>query len=121
MAIETIIATGVFDKDIKTLRRKHTPLKPLWDAVDAITTEDRDLLDGRYHDHALTGQWAGFRELHVKGDWLLVYHIDGGGLTLVLTRTSTHGVLYSARTGRADIAAYRRDPGHSLHQGKDTR
>lgn len=51
MAIETIIATGVFDKDIKTLRRKHTPLKPLWDAVDAITTEDRDLLNGRYHDH----------------------------------------------------------------------
>lgn len=29
----------------------------------------------------------------MKGDWLLVYRIDGGGLTLVLTRTSTHGVL----------------------------
>lgn len=114
MAIEEIIATRVFDRDVKTLRRKHTSLTPLWDAVDAIVAGDGDLLSGKYRDHALTGQWVGFRELHVRGDWLLAYRIDGGGLTLVLTRTSTHDVLYSARTASRDIDAYRRDEGHVI-------
>lgn len=116
MAIEEIIATHVFDKDIKTLRKKHTPLAPLWDAVDAIVADDRNLLSGRYRDHALTGQWRGFRELHIKGDWLLIYRIDGDGLTLVLTRTSTHDVLYSARTTGNDIDSYRRDVGQPIRK-----
>lgn len=116
MAIEHIIATTAFDKDLKTLRKKHTPLAPLWDAVDTIVAGDKDLLSSKYKDHPLTGQWAGFRELHIKGDWLLVYRIDSNGLTLVLTRTSTHDVLYSARTAGRDIDTYRQNEGHPINR-----
>lgn len=116
MVIKNIIATIVFDKDLKTLRKKHTPLTPLWDAVDAIVTENTDLLSSKYKDHALTGQWVGFRELHIKGDWLLIYRIDSNGLTLVLTRTNTHDVLYSARTTSKTINTYRKAIGHTINK-----
>ncbi|GMA47129.1 type II toxin-antitoxin system YafQ family toxin [Tetragenococcus muriaticus] len=46
-----------------------------------------------YKDHALTGKWQGFRELHIEKDWLLIYRIDSNKLTLTLTRTGKHDEL----------------------------
>lgn len=43
---------------------------------------------------AVKGEWAGFRELHIEGDWLLIYRIDHGELCLVLTRTGSHDALF---------------------------
>ena len=39
-------------------------------------------------DHPLKGEWAGFRECHVGGDFLLIYEIcdEGKGGTVVLPR-----------------------------------
>ena len=82
--------------------------------IEAIVEGNHDLLVSRYRDHALTGDWAGYRELHVTGDWLLVYFIDDGGLVLVLTRTATHDELYSARSPRKIIRTYRRAPRRRL-------
>ena len=45
-------------------------------------------------DHALSGNWAGYRECHVQPDWLLVYHLEQNLLVLVLTRTGTHSDLF---------------------------
>ena len=39
-------------------------------------------------DHALKGEWKGFQECHIEGDWLLVYRIESG--TLILFRTGKH-------------------------------
>lgn len=36
----------------------------------------------------------GGRELHIEGDWLLIYRIDHGELCLVLTRTGSHDALF---------------------------
>lgn len=55
--------------------------------------ENHDLLRSRFRDHALKGEWEGFRELHVEGDWLLIYRIDRDILQLVLTRTGSHDTL----------------------------
>ena len=30
-------------------------------------------LDIRYRDHDLSGNWAGYRECHIKPDFLLIY------------------------------------------------
>lgn len=76
-------------------------------AIQAIIDGDVDLLRTRYRDHALTGQWAGFRELHIDADWLLVYFIDGDRLVLVLTRTGSHDDLYSAKTPKTLIYGYK--------------
>jgi mRNA interferase YafQ len=45
--------------------------------VIAMLAADHPLPD-KYRDHALTGNWAGMRECHLKPDLLLVYvKIDG--------------------------------------------
>lgn len=110
MAIERIEVTTAFDSDVKSLKKKHVRLAPLWDAVAAIVGNDRDLLSTKYHDHALSGNWVGFRELHISGDWLLVYRVDGGAVTLVLTRTGGHDELFGAKTTRGLIRSYLSGP-----------
>ncbi len=51
-------------------------------------------LDEKYRDHALTGDFIGFRECHLSPNWLLVYGIDKGQLVLTLSRTGTHSDLF---------------------------
>ena len=45
-------------------------------------------------DHALSGDYSGFRECHVEPDWLLIYAIDGTTLVLTLARTGSHSDLF---------------------------
>ncbi|WEV75603.1 type II toxin-antitoxin system YafQ family toxin [Bifidobacterium sp. ESL0800] len=62
-------------------------------ALDALASNDIDLLAGHYRDHKLTGALQGYRELHIEGDWLLVYKKIKETITIVLTRTGTHDTL----------------------------
>lgn len=43
-------------------------------------------------DHALTGNWADFRECHISGDLLLIYQVDGE--TIKLVRLGSHSQLF---------------------------
>jgi len=43
-------------------------------------------------DHALKGEWSGWREFHVSGDLLLIYRINKQ--TLELARMGTHSELF---------------------------
>ena len=45
-----------------------------------------------YRDHALRGDWNGFRDLHIEPDWLLLYRIEGDEVQLA--RTGTHSDLF---------------------------
>ena len=51
-------------------------------------------LDEKYRDHELTGNYRNFRECHVEPDWLLIYRIEKGELTLALVRTGSHSDLF---------------------------
>ena len=51
-------------------------------------------LPERNRDHALTGNYKGCRECHIKPDWLLIYQIIDEELILFLTRTGTHSDLF---------------------------
>jgi mRNA interferase YafQ len=44
-------------------------------------------------DHALAGDWKGWRNCHVEPDWILIYRKEGG--TLILGETGTHSDLFS--------------------------
>ncbi len=48
-------------------------------------------------DHSLTGNWQGYRECHVGGDFLLIYKlVENGKFSMVVfTRTGTHSELFS--------------------------
>lgn len=52
------------------------------------------LLEKRYQDHLLTGEYGGFRECHITPDWLLVYQVRDTELVLFLSRTGTHSDLF---------------------------
>ena len=48
-------------------------------------------------DHPLKGEWAGYRECHIGGDFLLIYEVDdtaGKSGTIVFVRTGTHADLF---------------------------
>lgn len=51
-------------------------------------------LDEKYRDHELTGNYRNFRECHIEPEWLLIYRIEKGELTLALVRTGTHSDLF---------------------------
>ena len=54
-------------------------------------------LDPQWKDHPLKGEWAGYRECHVGGDFLLIYKVDeaaGRGGTVGFTRAGTHSDLF---------------------------
>ena len=62
---------------------------------DVITLLAHDIpLPQKYHDHALKGNWLGYRECHIAPDWLLIYKIEADVLILVLQRTGSHSDLF---------------------------
>ena len=50
-------------------------------------------LDARYRDHDLSGDWAGYRECHIKPDLLLIYRKSGSDI-LRLARLGSHGEIF---------------------------
>lgn len=65
------------------------------DLLDAVVNKlaNNEKLDEKYHDHALTGNYIGYRECHIKPDWLLIYRINNNELYLFLSRTGSHSDL----------------------------
>lgn len=50
-------------------------------------------LPPEYIDHELTGEWKGFRECHIGGDFLLIYELQADD-DIIFTRTGTHADLF---------------------------
>ena len=50
-------------------------------------------LEPKHRDHDLSGDWAGYRECHVKPDLLLIYRKLGDD-TLRLARLGSHSALF---------------------------
>lgn len=48
----------------------------------------------KYRDHILRGELDGYRECHIKPDWLLIYEKSCDN-KLVLFRTGSHSELFS--------------------------
>lgn len=52
-----------------------------------------ETLPPQYRDHALTGNFIGFRDCHIENDWVLIYKIQNDVLILTLADTGTHSDL----------------------------
>ena len=59
--------------------------------VVAILVTDQPL-DAKYRDHELIGDWAGYRECHIKPDLLLIYRKLAD--ILRLARLGSHSELF---------------------------
>ena len=53
---------------------------------------DETPVAARYRDHALTGNWVGCRECHLKPDLLLIYKLEED--TVQLMRMGSHSNLF---------------------------
>jgi mRNA interferase YafQ len=84
--------TNQYLKDLELMKRRKLPKSELDDVV-KLLIEQKPLLP-KHKDHPLKGNFVGYRECHIRPDWLLMYKIDKQVLTLVLIRTGTHSDLY---------------------------
>ena len=87
-----LVTTAKFRKDYKRIKKRGYDLELLENILDALLCEET--LDQKYKDHALTGNYIGFRECHIQSDWLLIYAINESELILIASRTGTHSDLF---------------------------
>lgn len=88
----TLRPTSQYKKDRKRAIKRGLSMKLLDDVIQTLMEEKS--LDPKHRDHALTGEYEGFRECHVQPDWLFIYAIDAGALILIAARTGTHSDLF---------------------------
>ena len=87
-----IVWTTGFKTDYKLMKKRGMNLDLLKQVVNMLAMGE--VLPAKYRDHALTGNWLGNRECHIKPDWLLVYRIEDDCLILNLFRTGTHSDIF---------------------------
>ena len=85
--------TGRFKRDYKreAKGRHGSTLDESLIAVLRSLVADMPLPE-RYRDHALTGNWSGYRDCHIKPDLVLIYEKPDAD-TLRLIRLGSHGEL----------------------------
>jgi mRNA interferase YafQ len=86
-----IIRQHQFKADLKRISRssQHT----VDELLKVITSLANDIpLAKKYCDHPLSGKLEGFRECHIKPDWLLIYRLEPQ--RLILVRTGSHSQLF---------------------------
>jgi mRNA interferase YafQ len=84
--------TSQYRKDRKRAIKRGLPMNLLDDVLQTLAEEKP--LAPKHKDHALVGDYAGFRECHILPDWLLIYAIDKGNLILIASRTGSHSDLF---------------------------
>ena len=84
--------TTQFKKDCKRMKRRGADLRDLTAVIEQL--QNGQSLPPENRDHELVGDFAGFRECHIRPDWLLVYYIQHDRLVLVCVRTGSHSDLF---------------------------
>ncbi len=86
-----LVPSRQYRKDVRLVARQGRNLSEL-DAV-VVLLANRVPLPERYRDHPLHGDREGFRDCHIRPDWVLVYRVREERLELLLSRTGTHSEL----------------------------
>lgn len=85
-----IVSTTQFRRDAKRIQKRGHDLGELREIAHRLAVGET--LEARYRDHKLAGSYVGFRECHVRPDWLLIYRLTDA--ELILVRTGTHQDLF---------------------------
>ncbi len=86
---------SAFKRDYKRVKATSRHMKDVDTLLRAVLVEllaDQALPESR-RDHALSGDWAGYRECHIKPDLLLIYRKPDPD-TLRLARLGSHSELF---------------------------
>jgi mRNA interferase YafQ len=77
-------------RDTRRAQRRGKDMSKLRDVLTLLITGEP--LAPRLKDHFLTGEWRGYRNLHIEPDCLLRYKIDRDDL--ILAHTGSHADLF---------------------------
>lgn len=84
--------TNQFKKDVKLAKKQGKDLEKLYKVIENLA--QGKVLEAKYRDHSLSGNYNNCRECHVEPDWLLIYEIIDDVLVLMLNRTGSHSELF---------------------------
>lgn len=85
---------GGFKRDYKREKKGHHRATVVADVEAVLALLAADVaLEAAYNDHDLSGDWAGYRECHIKPDLLLIYSKAVDGI-LRLSRLGSHSELF---------------------------
>ena len=82
--------SGKFRKDVRLAEKRLKDMGKLKALL--VLLVEGNALPPRYRDHALKGEWSGFRDAHIEPDWLLIYRIEGD--RVYFERTGRHSDLF---------------------------
>ncbi len=85
--------TSQFKRDLKLSKRRKKDLEALTKIMHLIVRAEP--LSSKLKDHALFGNWANHRELHIEPDWLLIYKIIPKQKIVIFVRVGTHADLFN--------------------------
>ena len=84
--------TTQFKKDLRRVLKRGLQVDELESVI--MKLRKQETLEPKHFDHALTGNFKGFRECHIMPDWLLMYKIEKKQLILTVFRTGSHSDLF---------------------------
>lgn len=87
-----IIPSTRFKKDLKRVQKRGGNIQAIADVINILAAGG--ILEPKYKDHPLYGNYSHCRECHVEPDLLLVYRHVEDELLLYLVRTGTHSDLF---------------------------
>ena len=80
-----------FKKDLKLAEKRGKNMNKIFDIIAALIWNEP--LPDFCREHKLHGDWDGFTECHIEGDWILIYITDGIG-KISFSYTGTHSDLF---------------------------
>ncbi|MDR3175165.1 MAG: type II toxin-antitoxin system YafQ family toxin [Desulfovibrio sp.] len=93
--MRTIELSAAFKKDYKRALsnpRHAQDVRAIYEGAALLLADDKPLPEN-YRDHALVGDWKGYRECHLKPDLLLIYRTEEPE-TLKIARRGSHSELF---------------------------
>ena len=85
-----IVRSSRFKRDYKKATISAGDIQTLKNVIGTIAR--REKLSKKFCDHPLKGEWRGYRELHLKTNWLLIYKVTKNELRLA--RLGSHAQLF---------------------------
>ena len=84
--------TGAFKKERKLMEKRGKDISKL-QTVTAMIINEQPLPPER-KNHSLQGEWKGYDECHIQGDWVVIYEIDLADRSVTFHRTGSHSDLF---------------------------
>jgi len=81
----TPVYTRRFKKGLDLMTRRGKDAEKIKGVM--LKLINREPLEARHRDHALSGKYKGFRDCHVEPDWLLIYRYEGESIIFEITGT----------------------------------